>query len=425
MVVLLGACGSSGNNGGADAGSDGQSGPPIQACVDAPSGQWQEITPPDLHRDWWCTPDFNPNGCGGPGDTGPNKIATYGAHFVAAAPSAPGTIYLGTSSLGFWKSSDCGATWTEPDGGNTDVDAGRNWTIAVDPNDANTVYTTAGYGANGVYKSTDGGATWKQMLSSNIQAVASFVEKITLQPGDAKHVLVSFHDTCLTSATTADMFPQGVKLSGNLPAGAVTGKTSAGDPGWGCLAESNDGGESWTLTTNAITWEGYDGPGQAMVDAKTWFYASNSGTGVFFTTTGGVSSDGASPAWEQVIVGQAPGSVYVSPDKTFYTSHGNTVVRSTNGTDWTDISDASVSIGLSSFNGSTPFVQGGSKLYASVFSYSPPIRYFVSDVDPTNFAALPADTSGMTNGGGALDYDTHYDVLYSSNMVGGLWRYKP
>src|SRR5262249_7880737 len=75
-------------------------GPPVQACVDVPSGEWQDITPAALHREWWCTPDFNPAGCGSPGDSSPGKIATYGAHYVASAPSAPGTVYLGTSSLG-------------------------------------------------------------------------------------------------------------------------------------------------------------------------------------------------------------------------------------------------------------------------------------------------------------------------------------
>ena len=50
-------------------------GPPVQECLAIPSGQWQEITPPALHREWWCTPDFNPAGCGSPGDTGPELIS--------------------------------------------------------------------------------------------------------------------------------------------------------------------------------------------------------------------------------------------------------------------------------------------------------------------------------------------------------------
>src|SRR5580704_11894626 len=63
-----------------------EAGPPVPECAAVPSGQWQEITPPQLHRAWWCTPDFNPAGCGSPGDTGPNRIATYGAHYFALAP---------------------------------------------------------------------------------------------------------------------------------------------------------------------------------------------------------------------------------------------------------------------------------------------------------------------------------------------------
>jgi hypothetical protein len=350
-------------------------------------------------------------------------IATYGAHYVAIAPSAPGTVYLGTSSLGFWRSTDCGAHWTLADGGGSDVDAGRNWTIAVDAEDAQTVYTTAGYGQGGVYKSTDGGATWRQMLPAAIEAVASFVEKISLDPTDSKHLLVSFHDSCLQSPVTPDMFRPGTALDGGLPVGAPVGTTSAGMPGWGCLAESADGGESWTLTANAVTWEGYDGPGQAMVDGTTWFYATNSSTGIFLTHSGGASPDGTTPGWTQVFSGNVPGSVYVASDGTFYSSGNGAIIHSTDGIHWTSVTDSN--IGLSSFNGSTPFVQGGSRLYATVFSYSPPARYYASDVSPLSFDALSADAGAIPNGGAQLQYDSRYGVLYSSNMVGGLWRLKP
>jgi hypothetical protein len=398
-------------------------GPPIESCLDLPPGQWQEITPPELHREWWCTPDFNPSGCGNPGDMRTGHIATYGAHTFAIAPSAPGTIYLGTSSLGFWRSTDCGAHWLLADGGGSQVDAGRNWTIAVDPNDAQTVYTTAGYGTGGVYKSVDGGATWQQMLPPNIERVASFVEKIAMDPGNSAHLTVSFHDSCLASTATADLFPPGTVLDGNLPAGAPRGNTSDGHPGWGCLAETSDAGAHWTLTTNAVTWAGLDGPGQAMGDAKTWFYATNSGDGIYLTTTGGVSPDGTRSAWTRVFAGNVPGSVYVAPDHTYYASGNSSIIHSVNGRDWTAISEPK--IGLGSFNGSTPFVQGGTRLYAAIVSFSPPARYYVSDVSPVNFTELAADTSAIPNGGATLDFDARYGVLYSSNMVGGLWRLKP
>jgi hypothetical protein len=398
-------------------------GPPVQSCLAIPSGQWQEITPPALHREWWCTPDFNPAGCGSPGDTGPNRIATYGAHYFALAPSAPGTMYLGTSSLGLWRSTDCGAHWVLADGGGSPVDVGRNWTIAVDPNDAQTLYTTAGYATGGVYKSTTGGASWTQILPPNIEAVASFVEKIAMDPGNPEHLTVSFHDACLQSAATKDLFPPGTPLTGNLPVGAPQSKASNGMPGWGCLAETTDAGVHWTLVANALSWEGLDGPGQAMASATTWFYATNSPTGIFLTTTGGRSPDGMSLGWTKVVSGSVPGSVYVAPDNTYYSSNSGHIIHSSDGVDWSPIPGDGISLG--SFNGSTPFVQGGSRLYAAVFSYTPPARYFVSDVSNPNFGPLAADASAIPNGAANLDYDSRYAVLYSSNMVGGLWRLKP
>jgi len=394
-------------------------GPPIADCVSIPQGQFREITPPELHRDWWCTPDFNPSGCGNPGDSKPGKIATYGAHYLALAPSAPGTVYLGTSSLGFWRSTDCGAHWTQPAGGSSDVDAGRNWTIAVDPNDAQTVYTTAGYGQGGVYKSTNGGTTFTQMLPADIKSVAAFVEKITLDPTNSNHLLVSFHDGCLTSATKATMFPAGVPMNGNLPVGAPVGMAN-GQPGWGCLAESKDAGATWNLAANALAWAGLDGPGQSMVNGTTWFYASNSDKGIYMTTTAGASPDGTSPGWKQVVSGGTGGSVYVATDGTYYASNG-AVLHSTNGTTWDSVAP---NIYWDGFNGSTPFVQGGSHLYATVYSWSTPAQYLVSDVSPIKFVPL-ADASPVPNGGAHLEFDTHYGLLYSSNMQGGIWLVKP
>ncbi len=219
------------------------------------------------------------------------------------------------------------------------------------------------------------------------------------------------------------MYPPGTVLDGILPAGAPPGKTSDGHPGWGCLAETADAGAHWTLTTNALTWEGLDGPGQAMGNATTWFYGTNSGDGIYLTTTAGVSPDGASSAWTRVFSGNAPGTVYVAPDHTYYSSGNDRILHSVNGHDWTAVSEPG--IGLGSFNGSTPIVEGGTRLFVAILSFSPPARYYVSDVSPVSFTELSADASAMPNGGSTLDFDSRYGILYSSNLVGGFWRLKP
>jgi hypothetical protein len=80
----------------------------IQDCNNFPApGTWQDITPPSLDMAEWCAP-YN-GSCPQPGTTANGLMGTYGTNAFVLDPSNPGAIYLGTSSLGLWKSSDCGA----------------------------------------------------------------------------------------------------------------------------------------------------------------------------------------------------------------------------------------------------------------------------------------------------------------------------
>ncbi|MGH8379161.1 MAG: WD40/YVTN/BNR-like repeat-containing protein [Gammaproteobacteria bacterium] len=105
------------------------------------------------------------------------KTAPVGA--LAVAPSDPNVIYAGMGESfirgdmitgdGIYKSMDAGKTWRHMGLENTRVIS----EIAVDPNDANTVYVAVlghVFGANperGIYKSGDGGKTWKKVLYKN------------------------------------------------------------------------------------------------------------------------------------------------------------------------------------------------------------------------------------------------------------------
>jgi photosystem II stability/assembly factor-like uncharacterized protein len=106
-------------------------------------------------------------------DQGP--AAAVGA--LAAAPSDPKTLYIGTgqpeprydiaAGYGVFKSSDGGATWTDLGLKNTRY-IGRIW---VDPTNPDTVLVGAQghfFGESpdrGVYRSTDGGKTWSHTLA--------------------------------------------------------------------------------------------------------------------------------------------------------------------------------------------------------------------------------------------------------------------
>jgi hypothetical protein len=130
---------------------------PVATCSSA-VGTWQNITPPDLDMANWCSVDFSTCNVG----TNPSgKVGTYGTTDFLIDPTSSGTVYLGTSQLGIWKTADCGVNWVHINTGNngTDVnggnvagsllDGGRQWTMLMDPMNSQVLYATAGYGAGG------------------------------------------------------------------------------------------------------------------------------------------------------------------------------------------------------------------------------------------------------------------------------------
>jgi hypothetical protein len=357
----------------------------------AAPGALENITPPQLNPQSWCWPGSM--GCAN---------GTYGAHYFALDPNHAGTILLGTSSLGIWKSTDCGATWVHIDTGTAGpaLDTGRNWSIVIDPTDSDVVYTCAGYGGEadgvsslGVFKSTDGGVNWQQLFPQDIlSTTAGSIEKIAMDPTNHLHLLVSFHGACA-----------------NSPNGGGT---------WGCLAETRDAGTTWTLANSAEEWT--EGDGQTILDDKTWFFGSLFGTsgvpgGIWRTTNGGAS-------WDNVYVGDAS-AVYIAPDGTFFSAGGQGVLRSSDGVSWTrfDSSPQGASV-----NGSCPITSDGKSLFASGGSYGgtePSTGWYASAPlgNLTNWT--PAfNYVPMVAGAENLAYDPAHHLLYSSNLTAGLWR---
>ncbi len=355
LALLLTACGSSGKSKAADLGST-----PVATCTSSTVGTWESITPAALNMSNWCSVNFSSCNVG----TNPSgQVGTYGTTDFLIDPTNSGTVYLGTSQLGIWKTTDCGSNWVHINTGNsgTDVnggsvagsllDGGRQWTMVMDPADSKTIYATAGYGAGGIFRSTDGGVDWSQILPSSISSqnqYAGFIEKLTMDPTNHLHLLASFHTMCIgTALAGAPVVDNGNNVSVVSASSSTPTGTSTNYQGWGCLAETKDGGTSWAMTTSAYPWVNSDGPGQTMVNATTWFYGTNGSQGLWRTTTAGVSVGGA-PAWTEVnfyATGGASqplisaiGSVYVAHDGSFYSGGNYAIVHSKDGINWTQLS---------------------------------------------------------------------------------------
>jgi hypothetical protein len=144
-------------------------------------GVWTDITPPVV--------DF---------------ASTFGIVFVAIAPSAPGTLYANADDRGVWKSTNFGTTWTrlgspytyDYSGFTTYIDAPSS--IEVNPVNANHCYLTQGVRGStlGFWKTTDGGATWNVpagFATISSTTTTNDVVSMAVDPTDFNHVLVGSH----------------------------------------------------------------------------------------------------------------------------------------------------------------------------------------------------------------------------------------
>jgi photosystem II stability/assembly factor-like uncharacterized protein len=225
------------------------------------------------------------------------------------------------------------------------------------------------------------------MLTPDVEEALAggFVEKITIDPTDHHHLLASPHGPCK-------------KADGSQ---------------YACLAESKDGGETWSLTNSAMTWS--EGDGQTMVNATTWFYSRPFG-GIWRTTDAGAT-------WTSVYEGNADGDIYISSENKFYSCAMNGILSSNDGVSWSTVSGGKP-CGANSNGGSKiagfddlMFISDGTGGTAPADGW-----YFSTKAsNPSNWKSL-ASPDTMAQGGVSIAYDPDHRILYSSNYTTGFWR---
>ena len=132
--------------------------------------------------------------------------------------------------------------------------------MAIDPTNS-AIYTVVGYAANGLYKSLDEGVNWNQLLPASIRSATSrngLVNHISMDPTDPSHLVVDFHVLgCLgTAPPGAQLGSQDFKrIRFTVVISSPPRRRPARAPatrGGAVLAETHDGGDSWSLTTSDI-----------------------------------------------------------------------------------------------------------------------------------------------------------------------------
>lgn len=178
---------------------------------------------------------------------------------ITIDPNNSDIWYVGAPGGGLWKTMDAGSTWTPLTDNLPRVSVSA---VAVDYNDSNTIYITTGdddavyvYASSiGVYKSTDGGITWSVTgLNTNNINGSRALSEIFIDPTDSNKLVCSGTDGVYTTTDAGVTWTQ--TLAGEnirdlriKPGDAQT--VYAVSPT--AFYKSTDGGVNFTQITNGV-----------------------------------------------------------------------------------------------------------------------------------------------------------------------------
>ena len=297
-------------------------------------------------------------------------------------------MYVGTCYYGIWKTTNQGASWTKVSTGTlgADLALGRNWTLAVDPTNANVVYTVAGYGTGqqGLYKSTNGGVDWAQTLPQSVtSATTGDIYSISIDPADHNHLLLGSHSPWNFGA----------------------------DAG---VLESKDAGASW-IQHAPIGGTGH-GHYVFFISSTTWLLGTQD-AGFWRTTNSGTS-------WTKVSnenLQHGGGQLYRTASGVLYTGALNSILRSTDqGVTW-------LRVGPTTPDGFNGIVGDGTTLYAQRANTGTATTgmqsyYIARESDGVTWTVQNNGAQTFSDGPMNMVYDANNRIIYSSNWRAGVWK---
>ena len=334
--------------------------PVVRPCSNLPaSGQWENITPP--------------------GDIGDSQA-------IRVHPTESGTLYVDMHkggngnhypTDGLYRSTDCGATWSDriSTGKNSDqITNGSWWSFEIDPRNDQVIYAIDGYGVGGFFKSVNGGVDWEQTIpQEQAQYIPGlFLSLFDMDPTMPDHLAGATHQNCV------------------------------GPTGGGCLVETMDGGTTWAVIKSPATgW--IEGAGTIVLGPDLLLFAAGGGS-LSVTTDHGRT-------WTKKYDSAHP-SVLKTPNGTYIVPTNGGLAKSTNGLDWEKV-QTSTSPRLTQIAG------GKTHLYASDQWTN---SFYVAPVDAPEQMQKYEGIPNHSDGTFSLAYDDGHGILYSSQFANGLWR---
>ena len=215
-----------------------------------------------------------------------NGINVKSLYTIAIDPNDSQTIYTWGERL--YKSTDGGVSWTT--GGDWGVVMSNAKNLVIDPHDSKTIY--AGTASNGIYKSTDSGSTW---LAVNSGMATANIQSLTIDPGNRLTLYASTSGSGVFKSTNGGSSWQtinsGMTESNILSLAIDPGNSQiiyAGASSNG-IYKSTNGGVSWTLLNSTVG--SIVVSGVLAIDPKQsqTIYAGFSGIGVYKSVNGGAS----------------------------------------------------------------------------------------------------------------------------------------
>jgi|GEM_PF-474876 len=187
---------------------------------------------------------------------GPNNIGGR-VNAIAINPMDASVVYAGAANGGVWKTTDAGSNWRPLTDQMQSVSMG---TLAIDPNDTNTIFAGTGELSNGVnsysgfglLRSKDGGSTWSDVGPSNVGAYS----RVIVNPKHSNLVYAAAGRSGGGVLRSSDGGSSWAWLAGGLPKNAsvtdmalsMNGDQAvlyAGIASYG-VYRSTDGGDNWT-----------------------------------------------------------------------------------------------------------------------------------------------------------------------------------